>query len=163
MNNLSMIASRGKNGELGRNNQLIWRFHEDMKFFKKNTINKDIVMGRKTLESLPGLLPKRRHIVLTHSDIYIPGVIVFHNKNDILNYAFVQDEEVVIIGGESIYRLFIDDVDRILLTEIDDVCVDADAFFPDFNQDNFYKNILGKKRENNINFQHVEYTRKLRR
>ena len=65
MKNITMIAAVGKNLELGKDNDLIWHFKEDMKFFKENTINKPIVMGMKTLESLPQLLPKRSHIVLT--------------------------------------------------------------------------------------------------
>ena len=68
MKNITMIAAVGKNLELGKDNDLIWHFKEDMKFFKENTINKPIVMGMKTLESLPHLLPKRTHIVLTRQN-----------------------------------------------------------------------------------------------
>ena len=57
MNNLTMIAAIGKNNELGKDNDLIWHFKEDMKFFREQTIVKPIVMGRKTFESLPNLLP----------------------------------------------------------------------------------------------------------
>lgn len=161
MNNLFIIAAIGKNNELGKNNNLIWRLHEDMHFFKEHTIGKDIVMGRKTFESLPGLLPKRKHIVLTKSNISIPKVLIFHNKEDILYYASKQQNEIAIIGGSSIYKLFIDDVDKMLLTEIDDTCKDADVFFPEFNQDEWYKTILSEKEENNIKYKHTEYIRKL--
>ena len=65
----SIIAAVGKNRELGKNNDLIWHLHEDMKFFKENTMGKPIVMGKKTLDSLPKLLPGRKHLVLTHQDI----------------------------------------------------------------------------------------------
>ena len=148
MNNLTIIAAIGKNNELGYKNGLIWRLKEDMKFFKENTIGKPIVMGRKTLESLPKLLPNRTHIVLTHQDIVIPGVIIIHSKEELFN--LIKDEEVMIIGGESIYKMFIDDVDKMLLTEIDKEYKDADAYFPEFNKDNWNIKVLSRKVENNI-------------
>ena len=61
MATLTLIAAVGKNNELGKDNKLIWHIPDDMKFFKEQTINKKIILGRKTLESLPGLLPKRIH------------------------------------------------------------------------------------------------------
>ena len=66
MNNLSMIAAIGKNNELGYENKLLWHLKEDMQFFRKTTTGKTIIMGRKTFESLPGLLPKRKHIINRH-------------------------------------------------------------------------------------------------
>ncbi|MBQ6495079.1 MAG: dihydrofolate reductase [Bacilli bacterium] len=158
MNNLTIIAAIGKNNELGYKNGLIWRLKEDMKFFKENTIGKPIVMGRKTLESLPKLLPNRTHIVLTHQDIVIPGVIIIHSKEELFN--LIKDEEVMIIGGESIYKMFIDDVDKMLLTEIDKEYKDADAYFPEFNKDNWNIKVLSRKVENNISYNHIEYTKK---
>ena len=160
MNNLVIIAAIGRNGELGKDNQLIWKFRDDMKFFRKHTINKDIVMGRKTLESLPGLLPNRKHIVLTSGDWDMPSVTFFHSKEEVLEYAASLNHDVMIIGGGSIYQLFINDVDRMLLTEIDDVCPDADVFFPKFNVDDWYRLVLDNNVENNIDFKHVKYIRK---
>lgn len=158
MNNLTIIAAIGKNNELGYNNNLIWRFKEDMKFFKKNTIGKTIVMGRKTLDSLPKLLPDRNHIVLTHKDIEIPGVIIIHSKEELFN--LIKDEEIMIIGGASIYKMFIDDIDKMLLTEIDEYFKDADAYFPKFDKNNWHKKVLSRKKENNIPYNHIEYIRK---
>lgn len=60
---LSVIAAVGKNGELGNNNKLIWKFKGDLKFFKETTLGHTIVMGRKTFESLPKILPERKHII----------------------------------------------------------------------------------------------------
>ena len=71
---LSIIAAIGKNNELGKDNDLLWRFPEDMKFFRETTMGHKIVMGRKTFESLPKLLPGRGHIVLTRQDLEIPNV-----------------------------------------------------------------------------------------
>ena len=66
MKDLIIIAAIGKNNELGLNNNLIWHLPGDMKFFKENTMNKNIVMGLNTFKSLPGLLKNRHHIVVTH-------------------------------------------------------------------------------------------------
>ena len=66
MNNLILIGAIGKNGELGKNNELIWYIPDDMKFFKETTINHTVVMGYNTFISLPKLLVQRKHIVLTH-------------------------------------------------------------------------------------------------
>ena len=80
MDNLSMIACVGKNLELGKNNDLIWHLPNDLKYFKETTKGKTVIMGRRTFESLPGVLPKRRNIVLqlpNESDI--EGVEIFNS------------------------------------------------------------------------------------
>ena len=162
MDKCVLIAAVGKNRELGYDGHLIWRFHQDMVFFREHTINKVIVMGRKTFDSLPKLLSNRDHVVLTRQDIVIPGVIVIHKKEDLdlylddINYH----DDVMIIGGEAIYNLFLNDADQMLLTEINDVYSNADAFFPEFNKDEWEKNVLGSSCENDIEFSHVCYTKK---
>ncbi len=157
--NLSLIAAIGKNNELGKNNTLIWRFKEDMKFFKENTMGKPIIMGRKTLESLPKLLPGREHIVLTKSDLNIEGIKVFHSKEDLLEYVGSFDKEFMVIGGASIYEQFINNCSKMLLTEIDKEST-ADVYFPTFNEEDWNKEELYEVRENDINFKHVLYKRK---
>ena len=158
-NNLSLIAAVGKNNELGRNNTLIWRFKEDMRFFKENTMGKPIIMGRKTLESLPKLLPGREHLVLTKSNLYIEGVKVFHTKEELLDYVSSFDKEFMVIGGASIYEQFIDYSSKMLLTEIDAESA-ADVYFPTFNKDDFERIELSSVRENDIDYKHVLYKRK---
>ena len=69
MATITLIAAIGDNNCLGKDNKLLWHIPEDLKFFKEHTIGKQIILGRKTLESLPGLLPKRKHLVLTHQDL----------------------------------------------------------------------------------------------
>ena len=69
MKDITLIAAIGKNRELGKNNDLIWHLPEDLKFFKEQTVNKPIVLGKNTLDSLPKLLPNRLHLLLTHQDI----------------------------------------------------------------------------------------------
>ena len=102
MKNISMIAAVGRNLELGKNNQLIWRIKEDMKFFREQTMGKPIIMGRKTLESLPKLLPGRQHIVLTKGEISNPSIIVVHSKEELLDFIDTYQKEVMVIGGASI-------------------------------------------------------------
>ncbi len=161
MNQLVLIAAIGQNNELGRNNTLIWNLKEDMQFFKKQTVGKPIIMGRKTLESLPRLLPDRQHIVLTRQNINIPGVIIINDKGKLLNYIKTIEGEVMVIGGASVYTALINEADTMLLTEIDDTCSDADTYFPTFNKDEWEKNIISVQEENKIKFTHIKYTRKL--
>ena len=99
MKNITMIAAIGKNYELGKNNQLLWHLKGDMKFFKEMTMHKPIIMGRKTLESLPGLLPGRKHLVLTSQNLDLPDqVLVFHSLSSLLNYISRYPDEVLVIG-----------------------------------------------------------------
>ena len=77
MANLTIIACVGKDRGIGKDNELIYHFKEDMKFFREHTMGKKMIMGRKTLESLPKLLPGRIHLVLTHSKIDNPEITTF--------------------------------------------------------------------------------------
>ena len=158
--NLTLIAAIGKNNELGKDNTLIWRFKEDMKFFKENTMGKPIIMGRKTLESLPKLLPGREHIVLSKSNIDIDGITVFHSKEDLLKYVESFDKEFMVIGGASVYSEFIDNASRMLITEIDATCPSADVYFPNIDTDTWNPTVLSSVTEQDINYKHLEYKRK---
>ena len=84
MGKIYLIAAIGENNELGLNNELIWRLPNDLKFFKEKTINKTILMGRKTFVSLNRILPNRVHIVLSSKQF--EGVINFNNIQDVLEY-----------------------------------------------------------------------------
>lgn len=161
MKNITMIAAIGKNRELGKNNDLIWHLKEDMKFFKDQTMGKPIVMGRKTFESLPKLLPGRKHIILTKQKLDVPEeVLLFHNKEDVLDYIKSYQEEVMIIGGASIYKEFLEDSNKLVLTEIDDEDKTADTYFPYFDKNEWLKEELSTEEENNIKYKHIIYTRK---
>ncbi len=161
MKNLTIIAAIGKNNELGLNNNLIWKFKEDMNFFKENTMGKSIVMGRKTLESLPNLLPGRKHLVISKKmDEDLNGEVkVFSSIENFIEYALSQDEEIMVIGGASIYKELLPYSDRMLLTEVDDEHL-ADAFFPEFNKDEWERTILSEQEEQGIKYKHLEYKRK---
>ena len=159
--NLTLIAAIGKNNELGKDNKLIWRFKEDMKFFKENTMGKPIIMGRKTLESLPKLLPGREHIVLSKSNLDIEGITLFHSKDELLKYISTFDKEFMVIGGASVYSEFIGNASKMLITEIDASCADADVYFPTIDNKEWICDVLSSVNEHGIDFKHLEYKRKV--
>ena len=161
MKNISMIAAIGKNNELGKDGKLIWRFKEDMKFFKEQTMGKPIIMGRKTLESLPKMLPGRQHIVLTSQSLEVdPQIIIIHSKEELLDYIRAYQKEVMVIGGASIYSQLLEEADKLILTEIDAEDKDADAFFPPFIKEEWDRQVLSEHQEQDISYKHLVYTRK---
>ena len=157
---ITIIAAVGKNNELGVGNDLIWHFKEDMQFFKENTLHKPCVMGLKTYFSLPHLLKDRLHLVLTDKYVDLPGeVIKFYNLESLLDFIRATPNEYMIIGGASIYRLFLPYADRMLLTEIH-ASQDADVYFPMFNKKEWSREVLSSHVENEVKFDHVQYVRK---
>ena len=156
---LVIIAAIGENNELGKDNSLIWHLPGDLKFFKDKTYGKSIVMGRKTFESLPKMLPNRQHIVITSGNINNPDVEVYHSIESFLN-SCSSDEETFVIGGASIYKAFIDIVDTMYLTEVEASCESADAFFPDFDKNDWQRSELTQNSENGISYKHILYKRR---
>lgn len=160
MNNLSMIAAVGKNNELGRDNDLIWKLKDDMKFFRTITSGKTIIMGRKCFESLPGLLPNRKHIILTtNTDYMVDGAIIFNNIIDVIRYVENSNEDCFVIGGAKIYEEFLPFVNEIYLTEIDDEAI-ADVFFPSFDKSMYDSEVLNEGVEKSINYKILRYRKK---
>ena len=135
---ISIIAAVGQNLELGLNNELIWHLKKDMKHFKNMTMGKKVVMGKNTYLSLPGVLKGRTYIILSSSLKDIPEVMIYHDFNELLDFINSLDEEVMIIGGASIYELFLPYADNLYLTEIED-SHEADAYFPEFNKEDYIK------------------------
>jgi dihydrofolate reductase len=113
-----LVVARSDNNIIGRDGALPWRLPEDLKHFKKLTMGKPMLMGRKTFASLPGLLPGRRHIVLTRDPHWqAEGAEIARTAEEAL--ALAGDvEEVAVIGGAEIYALFMARADRIELTEV---------------------------------------------
>ena len=155
----SIIAAVGKNNELGKDNHLIWYLPNDLKFFKETTMNKSIIMGRNTFQSLPRLLPNRHHIVLSSSTNFPEEVEVYRNLIELLSAYEDCPEELFVIGGASIYRQFIDYSDKLYLTEVDAECKDADVFFPTFDKMNYDREVLKENSDNGIAYKHVLYRR----
>ena len=160
MKNISIIACVGKNLELGKNNDLIWNLPNDLKYFKKVTSGKTVIMGRRTFDSLPGVLPKRRNIVLQLKDeSMIDGVEIFNSIPDILD-NIKDEEEVFIIGGASIYKQFLPYAKKLYLTEVNNTCKDPDVYFPKFDKRKYKKTIVGNGEDNNIKYNFVVYERR---
>lgn len=153
---ISIIAAVGRNYELGRNNDLIWHFHKDMVFFRETTTGSTVLMGRKTFESLPKALPKRRNIVITSDKNYIAeGAEVCHSVDEALELC--KNDNIFVIGGGKIYQQFIDTADSLYLTEIEAECADADTYFPKFDKPDYSREVLAEHEENDIRFSHVLY------
>ena len=131
---ISMIASVGKNRELGKDNNLIWHIPDDMKFFKETTMGHVVIMGLNTYKSLPTKLKDRKMAVISDVEIDDNEIEVFKDIDSVIDKYGNSKQEVFIIGGASIYKQFIEYANRLYLTEIDDVCSKADTFFPRFNK-----------------------------
>ena len=158
--NVNIIAAIGKNNELGKNNDLIWNFKEDMKFFKETTMGHPVVMGRYTFESLPNILPGRENVVISTNNINNNKIKLYKSIKEFIDSYKDYNNDVFIIGGASIYKSFIDIATTLYLTEIDAIEKDADVYFPIFNKEEFDKEIIKELEENNIKYKHVLYKRK---
>ena len=119
---LKMIVACDRNGAIGKDGDLPWRQSTDLQYFKKLTINCNLIMGRKTWESLPGKLPEREHYVLSRNN---------NPDLDIISFEDALTMEGWIIGGGEIYELFLPHVKYLYRTIIDTRVEDADTFFPD--------------------------------
>jgi len=126
---LSLIVAKAKNGVIGKDNQLIWHLSDDLKRFKALTMGHPIIMGRKTFESLPKVLPGRTHYVLTGNRNYkVPeGVLLFHDAKELL--AALPEGENFLIGGARMYEELLPYVDTLYITEIEKD-YEGDAYFP---------------------------------
>jgi dihydrofolate reductase len=126
---ITLVVARAQNGVIGRNGKLPWHIPADLKRFKALTMGTAMLMGRKTFESLPGLLPGRRHIVLTRDrDWSAPGADVVHSVEGAL--AAAGGEPLSVIGGAEIFAITLPRADRVELTEVlEDV--EGDTFMPD--------------------------------
>lgn len=129
---ISLIAAIGKNNELGKGNDLVWKLPADQKFFRETTSGHPVVMGRKTFESIGKPLPNRRNIIITRDLNYKKdGVEIVHSLDRALELFKNSDEEIFIIGGAEIYKQSMSIADRLYITHIEAEDKEADAFFPE--------------------------------
>ena len=128
---VEIVVARADNGVIGKDGALPWRLPNDLRHFKITTMGAPMIMGRKTFESLPGLLPGREHIVLTRDAAWsAAGAKVAHSVDEAL--ALAAGDRVSIIGGAEIYREFLPITDKIHLTEVH-FSPDGDTWFPQLN------------------------------
>ena len=128
---ITIVVARASNGVIGKDGTLPWRLPADLRHFKAVTTGTAMVMGRKTFESLPGLLPSRRHIVLTRDRAWsAQGAKVVHSAGDAL--ALAGSDPVSVIGGAEIIALFLPHADAVELTEVH-AEVEGDTYLPAFD------------------------------
>ncbi|MFC4712210.1 dihydrofolate reductase [Planococcus dechangensis] len=132
---ISLMVAHDPDYVIGKDNQLPWHIPEDLAYFKKHTIGKGMVMGRNTFESIGRPLPKRRNIVVTHNaDYTAQGVDITHNLEDAIELARQQHEEVMVIGGEQIFREALPIADRLYITLIHR-SFPGDTYFPEYGNE----------------------------
>jgi dihydrofolate reductase len=130
---IALIAAMDRNRTIGIGNKLPWRLPAEMAYFKRMTLGKTVLMGRKTFESLPKPLVDRRNVVLTRQQDFQPeGCEVVHSVEEALELC--KNDELMVIGGADIYAQMLPYADTILLTEVDTIIEGGDAFFPAFSE-----------------------------
>ena len=135
---IAMIAAMASNRVIGLDNAMPWHLPEDLRYFKATTLGKPIIMGRKTFDSLGRALPGRTNIVVSRqSGLQLPGAEVFDSIEAARDFAEQQAaidgvDEVMVIGGETLYRQCLEDADRLYLTRIESA-PDGDAWFPELD------------------------------
>lgn len=156
---ITLIAAAAENNALGKNNEMIWHLPDDFKRFKKLTSGHDIILGRKTYESLDGPLPNRKHIIITRQKNYAEKVdaaccIVVASIEEAIAKTNPNEENFVIGGGE-IYTLALPLADKIELTRVHGT-FEADAYFPEIDENNWN---LTKEEYHSIDERHkVDFT-----
>ena len=129
---ISLISAIGRNNELGKGNDLLWKLPADMEHFKKITSLHSVIMGRKTFESIGKILPNRTNIVITRDINYKKeGIKVAHSLSEALDIVGDDNEEVFIIGGGELYAQTMPIADKLYITHVDASDKEADAFFPE--------------------------------
>ncbi len=157
---ISIIVALAKNLVIGKDNQIPWHIPADLQYFKKITLGKPMIMGRKNYESIGRPLPGRKNIILTRDKNFsAEGCTIVHSKGEAIA-ATDGAAEIMIIGGGAIYQMFMNDADMLYLTEINSD-VDGDVFFPAYNKE-LWKEVSRETGEENMdwNYDYVVYARK---
>ncbi|MDD3185822.1 MAG: dihydrofolate reductase [Anaerostipes sp.] len=162
---MNLIVNADKNWGIGKNNELLVHIPNDMKMFRETTTGHVVVMGRKTLESFPGgkPLPKRTNVVLTTDMEYeAKGAQIVHSKEELMEFLALYDEnDIYIIGGESIYRMMLPYCKRAIVTKLD-YAYDADTFFPNLDELEDWKVSAESEEQTyfDVEYTFMEYTRR---
>lgn len=161
--NITMVAAAAENNALGKNNELVWHLPDDFKRFKAITSHHHIIMGRKTFESFPKLLPNRTHIVITRQKDYErENVVVVHSLEEAIKHCAGQ-QDVFIIGGGEIYLQALSFADKIELTRVHE-SFEADAFFPEIDESKWeltHSDYHPKDDRHKFDFTYLTYSKKV--
>lgn len=139
---LSLIAAMDRNRVIGKDGDMPWDLPADLRYFRSTTAGKPVVMGRRTFESIGRPLPKRRNIVISRQLKALPGCDVFDSLDtalDILKNTETAHDEIMIIGGATLYTQTLPQADRLYLTLID-AEFDGDTFFPAWSEADWQEN-----------------------
>lgn len=156
---ISIIAAIGKNNELGRGGDLVFHIREDMRYFRDTTTGHKVVMGRKTWESLPGKLPGRENIVVSSRDVTGADLVV-RSLEEFLQENAATPEEVFVIGGGQVYKAALPYAKILYLTEVDAAVSDADTYFPEFDKNDYERQVIKEGKDDDLAFTFVKYTKK---
>ncbi|VYU63945.1 dihydrofolate reductase [Clostridium tertium] len=162
---LSIIVAKAANDVIGGDNKLLWHISEDLKRFKAITSGNTIIMGRKTFESLPKVLPNRHHIVITRDKNFkvdSSEVEIVNDINSIIDRFENSTEEAFIIGGGEIYKSLLPNTNKLYLTRVYKD-FSGDTKFPEIDLDNWtvdYKSEILINEKDNLNFDFINLIRK---
>lgn len=159
---VSIIVAVSENGVIGVDNTLPWHLGADLKRFKSITTGHTIVMGRKTYDSIGRPLPNRRNVILSRSVSDVEGCEVISSVDDIDKLGLADDDELIVIGGASVYSQFMDRADRLYLTVVH-ASVQGDAFFPEFDKNQWVETFSERHEadeKNDHDFSFVNFERK---
>ena len=139
---ITIVLARAINGVIGRDGGLPWHIPGDLKRFKALTMGSAMIMGRKTFDSLPGILPGRRHIVMTRDpDWKVEGTEVAHDVDSAI--ALAGDDHISVIGGAAIFELFEPIADKIELTEVI-AEIEGDVSMPDLRSSERWREVASE-------------------
>jgi dihydrofolate reductase len=162
---ISHLVAVSKNNVIGVNNDLPWSLKDDLAHFKKYTLNKIIIMGRKTFESIGRPLPNRKNYVVSRTIKDIPGAYVFDNTNSAIlsaeeeNKTMGVENEIIIIGGGYLFNETAPLMNKLVITRVD--CdIEGDIFYPDIDLSSWKlvkTEIFKKDKDNDYDFKIEEY------
>lgn len=131
---ICLVVAMSLNKAIGKDNKLPWHLPTDLQFFKKTTMGKPVIMGRKTWESLGRALPGRENIVLSGGELTLPeGVVLAHSLQQALKAAG-KYPEVCVIGGAGVFKKALELADVLYITRVGTIIEDADTFFPEYDE-----------------------------
>jgi len=160
---LSLIVAYGDQREMGLNGTMPWSIPGDLKHVKAVTLGKKLLMGRRTFDSLPGLLPKRIHIIVTGNENFVkdhPRVQIVHDLEAILKECAESEEEVVVFGGSVIYKAALPYVKKMYITRVHGT-FEADTWFPEWDMSEWEETARSEMMcENGIEYEWIDYERK---
>lgn len=156
---INIIVAHSRNGAIGKDNQLLWKLKDDMKFFKETTSGHTVIMGRKTFESIGKALPNRTNIVITRQKGFSANdCIVVSSLEEAIKKVY-RNQKIFIIGGGEIYKQAVKLADRIYATQVD--CdLNGDTYFPALDEKWKHTETIAsfdKNENNDYNFDIVVY------